>query len=78
MNISARLKKLELNLPDPNGCKCPDSTVYVATEYADKCYHCKLSVDLYSWKSWDMIYPTLENNVYAFGMTRNDAKAEPI
>lgn len=76
MNLKLRLKKLEVNLPDPNGCKCLDSTVYIATEYANKCYKCERPVDLFSWKSWDMILPTAENNVYAFGMQRNDAKAE--
>lgn len=73
MNIKNRLQKLETaTLPDADLCQCPDSTAYMATEYARLCHQCGKRIDIKTWKHWDVIYPTLETDCFAFALRRNE------
>jgi hypothetical protein len=76
MNIKNRLKKLQSQIigNDSEFCACPDTLILAATPFWKFCYKCGKDVDIYSWKSWQMVNPTIETNYFAFGMRRDDKR----
>lgn len=73
MNLKSRIKKLEQSAGlDKDLCKCPDALALAATPYFNTCYKCGKTIDVKTWKHWQMIEPTLETNCFAFGLRRDD------
>ncbi len=78
MNISSRLKKLELRtIPNENLCMCPDAIAYVATPYFTTCYRCGKKIDVMLWRTWNVLEPDqlsdqLLNDGCPFALARTD------
>jgi hypothetical protein len=75
MDIRTRLKKMESSLKVADDlCRCPDALALAATPYFRTCYRCEKTIDITTWKHWQMCNPDENNNFFAFGLKRDDGQ----
>lgn len=73
MNIKSRLKRIEDQTKIMDDlCRCPDALALIGTPYAETCYKCAKTIDVKTWKSWQLIRPTTETPGIAFALKRDD------